>query len=214
MFSRKNNNKKYEKHHIQQNVQTIIPIESKKIQLLDAIHFLMEHYYFPGWNTDRICTHKLLGMLAENTEEEIKRALLDYSILADYLEKAINVLLADFDYPNRKLHFDCKRLKILLSSNQMISFDPKEYIGESLYNKYITQFTKCPPVLAGKIIGMFLEAYPLEECFYLLSEETTKTWRKNIVDAICVLKDYIETCEHPEIEIEIHDLNTVYNMLI
>ena len=183
MFSRKPNQK-----DIKQRKDEVHTTSNKKIKQLDTIHFLMEHYYFPGWNVDRICTHKLLGMLAENTEEDLQPLVETYEPFSRYVYKAVEQLLLDGTYPNRKLHFDCRRLKEILKANETTVFYPKMYIAEFLYTKWITEYPNCSTVLCGKIIGMFIEANTTDDLFYIASSR--KVWIESILHALSVLKPY------------------------
>lgn len=196
MFSRNQHKYKQKEHkHREQSEPIIVELSDKKIQQLECLNFFMEHYYFPGWNVDRICTNKLLGMFSEYSEEELQSLVEDYSILSSCLYDATDLLLADSTYPNRRLHFDCRRLKGLLVSNESLAFYPKHYLGEKMYETYKSSYSN---KLVLKMIGMFIDAYSVDECFQLVNSE--ERWKESVEEAIRILNQQFSTTNSEQLE--------------
>lgn len=136
-------------------------------QLLNCIYYLIRNLYFPDWNKDTLCTKKLVGMIGENNDENIVLLIDNYDSLFDTLERASLILLQDSTYPNRKLHFDCRRLNNLLSSVKETTFYPHSFMGYQLYANIKEEYPYFPESVICKCVGMLMEAHSVIGLFNL-----------------------------------------------
>jgi len=164
-------------------------------ELLNCLYFLLRNLYFPGWNTDEICSKKLIGMMAEYTSSELEPLVVHYHQFFYTLEYSIKLLLQDESYPNRRLHFDCKRLseRLAIIHEKDQDFYPHTFMAFQLYHSMIEVYPNLSQEIIEKCVGMLMDVHPIIGLFQLYTNQTYL--QKEIIHALETLYDHLSNGE-------------------